>query len=94
MKLYNTFYILSILLFLLYLSHFYKKVNSTIIVLESFSTHADMNDLDAYIKNIKGLKRIMLVHGEETQSGPMAGRCKKNLKIETIVMEPEKTVEL
>jgi metallo-beta-lactamase family protein len=69
------------------------QVKSEIVVLESFSAHADMNDLDAYIKNINGLKKIMLVHGEENQSGPMAERCRKNLKIETVIMEPEKTIE-
>lgn len=65
------------------------KVNSEIVVLESFSAHADMNDLDEYIKNIKGLQKVMLVHGEENQSGPMAERVKKNLGVETVVMRPE-----
>ncbi|MBU0577691.1 MBL fold metallo-hydrolase [Patescibacteria group bacterium] len=70
------------------------KVNSEVVVVESFSAHADMNDLDEYISNIKGLKKVMLVHGEPDQSEPMAERLKTKLGVETEIMEPEKTVEL
>jgi metallo-beta-lactamase family protein len=68
------------------------KVNSEVVVLESFSAHADMNDLDAYIKNINGLKKIMLVHGEENQSEPMAERLSGKIGAEVIIMKPGETV--
>ena len=70
------------------------KVNAEVVILESFSAHADMNDLDEYIGNIKGLKKVMLVHGEPDQSGPMADRIKTGIGVESVVMEPEKTVVL
>jgi len=69
-------------------------VKSEVVILESFSAHADMNDLHEYIKNISGLQKVMLVHGEENQSGPMADRIKTNMGIESVVMEPAKTVNL
>ncbi|MFH1012441.1 MAG: MBL fold metallo-hydrolase [Candidatus Peregrinibacteria bacterium] len=69
------------------------KVRAEIVVLESFSAHADMNDLDDYIKKIKGLKKIMLVHGEPNQSGPMAERVHKALGVEVDIMKPGETVE-
>ena len=70
------------------------KVNAEVVILESFSAHADMNDLDEFISNIKGLKKVMLVHGEPSQSEPFAERIRKNTSAEAIVMEPEKPVEL
>ena len=70
------------------------KVNAEVVILESFSAHADMDDLDRFFKNIKGLKKVMLVHGEEDQSRPMAERIRKITGAEALVMEPEKTVEL
>jgi metallo-beta-lactamase family protein len=69
------------------------KVKSEIVVLESFSAHADMNDLDKYIGSIGGLKKVMLVHGEPDQSGPLAERVKKMTGCETLVLEPGKTIE-
>ncbi len=34
-------------------------------VMNAYSAHADRSDLLHYIKNIKGLKKVILVHGEE-----------------------------
>lgn len=70
------------------------KVNAEVVILESFSAHADKDDLDEFIQGIKGLKKIMLVHGEPTQSEPFAERIKTYSKAEPIVMEPEKAVDL
>ena len=70
------------------------KVNAEVVVMEEFSAHADMNDLDNYIKPIKDLKKVMLVHGETDQSYPFAERIKEYTNAEAIVMKPEKTVEL
>ena len=70
------------------------KVNAEIVVLEAFSAHADMNDLDAYVSAVKGLKKVLIVHGEEDQSGPFADRIRLMHKsTEVDVMEPGKTVE-
>lgn len=70
------------------------KVNAEVVVLESFSAHADMNDLDDYIKNVKGLQKVLLAHGEEDQSEPMAKRIKEKFGINTIIMKPAESVKL
>lgn len=43
------------------------KVRAQIYVMDAFSGHADRSDLLDYITRIKNLKKIFLVHGEETQ---------------------------
>lgn len=70
------------------------QLNAEVVILDAFSGHADMNDLDEWISHIKGLKKILFVHGEEDQSRPLAERAKEYSGAETIVMEPEMTVEL
>jgi metallo-beta-lactamase family protein len=70
------------------------KVNAEVVILESFSAHADRDDLDEFVKQIKGLKKVMLVHGEPGQSKAFAERIKTYSEAEPIVMEPEKTVNL
>ncbi len=70
------------------------KVNAEVVILESFSAHADRDDLDRFIKGIHGLKKIMLVHGEQNQSEAFAERIKTYSEAEPIVMEPMKPVEL
>jgi metallo-beta-lactamase family protein len=37
-------------------------------VMNAFSGHADRSDLLEYISKIKDLKKVFLVHGEESQS--------------------------
>ncbi len=70
------------------------KVNADVVVLESFSAHADKDDLDRFVKSIKGLKKVLLVHGEPNQSEAFAERIKTFSKAEPHVMEPGKTIEL
>jgi len=43
------------------------NVGASVYVMDAFSGHADRSDLLDYIQNIDGLKKIFLVHGEETQ---------------------------
>lgn len=70
------------------------KVNAEVVILESFSAHADMNDLDEFAGDIKGLKKVLLVHGEIDQSEPLAERIKARTGAETVIMKPEVSVEL
>lgn len=70
------------------------KMNAEVVIMEAFSAHADMNDLDNYIKPIKGLKKVMLVHGEEDQSKPFSERIKKMTKADVLVMTPQVTIDL
>jgi metallo-beta-lactamase family protein len=70
------------------------KVNAEVVVLEAFSAHGDMNDLDSYVKQVEGLKKVLIVHGETDQSGPFAERIRAMKKnVEVSVMEPGKTIE-
>jgi metallo-beta-lactamase family protein len=43
------------------------RVKASVYVMDAFSGHGDRSDLLDYIGRIKGLKKIFLVHGEETQ---------------------------
>ena len=70
------------------------KVNAEVVILESFSAHADKDDLDQFLGEIKGLKKVMLVHGELSQSEPFAERIKENTGADVVIMEPEKSVDL
>lgn len=70
------------------------KVNAEVVILESFSAHADMNDLDEFIGNIQGLKKVLLVHGETDQSEPMAERIKNKMGIDAVIVEPEQGIVL
>jgi metallo-beta-lactamase family protein len=44
------------------------KLNAEVEVMNAFSGHADRSDLLEYINRIKDLKKVFLVHGEESQS--------------------------
>lgn len=70
------------------------RVRAEIVVLESFSAHADQADLNAYVQQIRGLKKIMLVHGEPDQSGPMAERLHGLTGAETVVNRPREPISL
>ena len=70
------------------------KVNAEVVIMEAFSAHADMNDLDNYVKGVKNLKKVLLVHGEIDQSEPFAKRIKEFSKAETVIMKPQVTIDL
>src|SRR5262249_29557795 len=53
------------------------KLNAEVKVLNGFSSHADMNELDAFLKPLAGhVKNVRLVHGEADQATPLAARLK------------------
>ncbi|MFZ5365458.1 MAG: MBL fold metallo-hydrolase [Patescibacteria group bacterium] len=43
-------------------------LRAEVVVLNSFSAHADKHELLEFARNIKGLRKIFCVHGEETES--------------------------
>lgn len=43
------------------------NVKASVYVMDAFSGHADRSDLLNYIKQVDGIKKIILVHGETTQ---------------------------
>ena len=53
-----------------------RTVEAEVIVLNSFSAHADKNELFEFATHIEGLQKVFLVHGEEEQSIPFAERLK------------------
>jgi metallo-beta-lactamase family protein len=49
------------------------RLNAEVVVMDSFSAHADRNDLLQYVENAKkNLKKVFVVHGEEEQSSALA----------------------
>lgn len=71
----------------------YQK-RAEIIYIDAYSGHADMADLDHYIMDIKGLKKILLVHGEKHQMEPFAKRIQLAKGIEVVMPEREQILEL
>ncbi len=64
-------------------------------MIDGFSGHADMDDLDKYISQIKVKpEKIFLVHGEEDQLYPFAERINNTFGIETVIPENYYTYEL
>ncbi len=53
-------------------------VKAEVITMDAFSAHADRSDLLDYIKQLKGLKKIFLVHGEEGQGLDFADFLKES----------------
>lgn len=70
----------------------YKKRAETVYI-NAYSGHADMTDLDNFICNIKGLKNLILVHGEEAQMLPLKERISHVCKGINIVL-PERDQEI
>lgn len=60
-------------------------VRANIEVLDAFSAHGDMHDLDNFATHIKGLKKIFLVHGEPDQQKALAKRLEEKTKAEIII---------
>lgn len=54
------------------------KVRAEVCKMDAFSGHADRSDLLGYISKIKGLKKIFLVHGEETQGQKFKSYLEEN----------------
>ena len=65
------------------------QVRARIVSLDSFSGHADRNELKRYVEGIGGdLKRITVIHGEESQALAFAETL-RGLKPKAEVLVPE-----
>jgi metallo-beta-lactamase family protein len=64
-----------------------------IVSIDVYSGHADMNDLDAYVGAVEGLKQVILVHGELQQMKPFAERLVKNKGVEVMLPAREEVIE-
>ena len=72
------------------------EVRARIASLDSFSGHADKNELRRYVETITGdLKRIFVIHGEEAQALTF-GETLRGMKpkAEVLVPEYQQTVEI
>ena len=68
---------------------FEHELNAEVVIINSFSGHADKNELRRYVATIGGsLKKIAVVHGEESQSMAFAGVLRA-LKPHAEVVVPE-----
>jgi len=54
------------------------RVRAGVYVMDAFSAHADRSDLLDYIGKVEGLKKLFLVHGEETQLNAFKGALSEN----------------
>jgi len=54
------------------------QVRASVYVMDAFSGHADRSDLLDYISHVKGIKKIFLVHGEQTQLEAFKGALAEN----------------
>jgi metallo-beta-lactamase family protein len=60
-----------------------------VMYIHAYSGHADMADLDSYLLGIRGLERVILVHGEPLQMEPLSKRIRA-IHPEITVHMPEK----
>lgn len=70
------------------------QVKAKIHVLDAFSAHADRSDLLEYISEIKELKKIFLVHGEDEQTTVFQKILKEEGYAESIIPTPGETYSL
>ena len=63
------------------------EVNATVSTINTLSAHGDVDDLMEYVGRIKTdrLKKVFIVHGEESQSLALGERIQQQFGIETIV---------
>lgn len=61
-------------------------VNAKITEIESLSSHADQPKLLNWLKNIQGVKKVFITHGEDRQRQTLSEKIKSELKIQDIVL--------
>ena len=69
-------------------------VRASIRAIGAFSAHADRSDLIDYIHKVKGIKKLFLVHGEETQLSKFKGVLEENGYKDVYVPSFDETVEI
>ena len=69
-------------------------VHASIVKVESFSVHADSDELIAWLKNIKNPKKVFIVHGEPDSAEALATRLRNELKWDVYVPKSEESFDL
>jgi metallo-beta-lactamase family protein len=71
------------------------KLNAEVVVMNSFSAHADRGELLEYVENAKAnLKKVFVVHGEEEQSYALASGIKELGISEVFIPQAGEIVEI
>ncbi len=71
----------------------YQK-RASIVTIDCYSGHADMDDLDGYVAAVDTLKKVILVHGELEQMGPFAERLNQKLGVDVLMPKREEEFTL
>ncbi len=69
-------------------------VHAAIVKIESFSVHADSNELISWLGNIRKVKKAFVVHGEPDSENALATRLRKELHWNVFVPKSEESFEL
>ena len=70
------------------------KVMAQIESIRSYSAHADLPQLLAWLAKIKNCRKIFLVHGEADQMLTLSKAISTDLKIETVIPQHGESYEL
>ena len=71
------------------------KLKAEVVVMDSFSAHADQQDILNYLSKVSpGVKGVFFVHGEENESLTIAELVKEKMGLNTMVPQPGEVVEL
>ncbi len=62
------------------------EVKAEVRVLNSFSAHADKDDILEWLSHVQGVKKVFLVHGEPSQMEPLKASIEKELGIADVYM--------
>lgn len=69
-------------------------VHASIVKMESFSVHADSNELIAWLRKTKNPKRVFVVHGERESEEALADRLRRELGWKVIVPKSDEAFEI
>lgn len=73
-------------------------VRAEVVTLNTFSGHADRRDLFEYARSVRdaspALKRVYLVHGEQTGLETLAARLREELSLDVVIPELDTTHDL
>ncbi|MBT3865308.1 MBL fold metallo-hydrolase [Candidatus Peregrinibacteria bacterium] len=70
------------------------KVKAEIFSIDAFSAHADRSDLLDYIHKIEGVKKIILVHGEEESQGKFKDALEESGRKDVQIPKRNETIEI
>jgi metallo-beta-lactamase family protein len=62
------------------------KVNAKIREIDSMSSHADQSKLLNWIGHIKGVQKVILTHGEESQRNTLAEKIRSDIRLSDITL--------